>query len=90
MDSEQLQQLGLKPITAFVPTDGSKAKRGKSAERMQRMRERKKAEGLVNVEMSSDQADSLEEDLAIAAKLKSLNGLRRMLVMLLLVTVTSQ
>lgn len=84
MDSEQLQQLGLKPITAFVPADGSKAKRSKSAERMQRMRERKKAEGLVNVEMSSDQADSLEEDLAFAAKIRALRGWRRLAVMRLL------
>lgn len=84
MDIEQLEQLGLALITAYVPTDSSPAKRGKSAERMQRLRAREKAEGIMTVKLKAEQAASLESDLALAQKVKSLKGLRKLAVMRLL------
>lgn len=84
MDMDQLEQLGLEKITAFIPADGKPVKRSKSAERMQKMRERKKEQGLVSVELRAEQAASLEGDLELARKVKALRGLKKMAVMRLL------
>ncbi len=77
MDDAALAAVGLKKTTAYVRADGPKKKKGSSAERMARKRERDAAAGVVTKALDTTE----QEALAIGQAVLQLKGLKRRLVM---------
>ncbi len=77
LDDDTLAAAGLKRTVAYVKTTGKGKKRGGSAERMARKRERDAAAGIVTKTLATDDQVALD----MGKKILGLKGWKRKLVM---------